>query len=126
MTTATKKKPAAAKKPAPHVKAKAPAKKQTLGLNPSNDRVLVKKDPSEQYTSAGLIIPDNAKDKPQTGTVLEVGPGKFDDAGARVPMGFKKGDKILYAKYSGIDIKINGEQLVVLTDREIFGTLTVK
>jgi len=79
-----------------------------MKIRPLNDRVLVVRVEEEQMTSGGIIIPDTAKEKPQEGKIISVGPGKMGDDGKRTPLNVKKGDKILFSKYAGTEIKIDG------------------
>jgi chaperonin GroES len=90
-----------------------------MNLKPLGDRVIVKPTPKEEVTKGGIVIPDTAKEKPQEGEVLAVGPGKLDDSGKRIEMEVKIGDKVIYAKYGGTDIKEDGEELVILRDSDI-------
>lgn len=101
MATATKKKPApkAAAKAAPKAVAKAASKVVPLG-----DRVVVKQTKQDEVRASGLVIPDTAREKPQMGEVIAVGPGRFDDNGKRLPIDIKVGDRVLYAKYSGQEV----------------------
>jgi chaperonin GroES len=92
-------------------------------LKPMNDRVIAKRLDAEQKTAGGIIIPDTAKEKPQEGKVMAVGPGKMDDNGKRIPMEVKEGDRVLFSKYSGSDIKINGEEHVFLREDDILAIL---
>ena len=87
-------------------------------LEPLDDRVVVKPGEEEQTTASGIVIPDTAKEKPQEGEVVAVGPGRFED-GARVPMDVKVGDTVLYSKYGGTEVKIEGEEHLVLSARDI-------
>src|SRR5215472_12935479 len=88
-------------------------------LKPLEDRIVVRTLEAEQTTASGLVIPDTAKEKPQEGEVLAVGPGRFDDAGAkRVPMDVKVGDVVLYSKYGGTEVKYHGEEYLVLSARD--------
>jgi len=80
-----------------------------MNVKPLEDRVLLKPMEAEQKTAGGIIIPDNAKEKPQKGEIVAVGPGKMNDKGQRIEMTLKKGDKVLYGKYSGTEITIEGE-----------------
>jgi chaperonin GroES len=89
-------------------------------LKPLEDRIVVKPLEAEQTTASGLVIPDTAKEKPQEGEVLAVGPGRFDDAGAkRVPVDVKVGDVVLYSKYGGTEVKYSGEEYLVLSARDV-------
>ena len=89
-------------------------------LKPLEDRIVVQTLEAEQTTASGLVIPDTAKEKPQEGKVLAVGPGRFDDAGAkRVPMDVKVGDVVLYSKYGGTEVKYHGEEYLVLSARDV-------
>ncbi|WP_107496919.1 co-chaperone GroES [Thalassobius sp. I31.1] len=92
-------------------------------FTPLHDRVLVRLIESDEKTSGGLIIPDTAKEKPQEGEVVSVGAGAKDDAGARIAMDVKAGDKILFGKWSGTEIKIDGEELMIMKESDILGIL---
>jgi chaperonin GroES len=94
------------------------AKGKEFNLEPLDDRVVVKPGEEEQMTVSGIVIPDTAKEKPQEGDVVAVGPGRFED-GTRVPMDVKVGDRILYSKYGGTEVKIEGEEYLVLSARDI-------
>jgi chaperonin GroES len=95
-----------------------------MKIRPLNDRVIVKRVAEEQKTTGGIIIPDTAKEKPQEGKVVAVGPGKRDDDGKRVPLEVKKGDRILFSKYAGTEIKIDGEEHVFMREDDILGILS--
>ncbi len=101
------------------------AKKDGARLEPLNDRVVVTPVQQEQVLDSGLVIPDTAKEKPQQGEVIAVGPGKRDDSGGRVPIEIEIGDRILYKKYTGQDIKIDRQDLVVLQESEILAKVIV-
>ena len=101
------------------------AKKDGTRLEPLNDRVVVTPVQQEQVLDSGLVIPDTAKEKPQQGEVIAVGPGKRDDSGGRVPIEIEIGDRILYKKYTGQDIKIDRQDLVVLQESEILAKVIV-
>ena len=92
-------------------------------FTPLHDRVLVRRIESDEKTSGGLIIPETAKEKPQEGEVVSVGAGAKDDAGARIAMDVKAGDKILFGKWSGTEIKIDGEELMIMKESDILGIL---
>ena len=94
-----------------------------LQLKPLADRVVVKKLDAEEKTAGGIVLPDTAKEKPQQGEVLAVGPGKFDEKGTRQPMEVKVGDKILYAKYSGTEVKLVGVEYLILAERDILAVM---
>jgi chaperonin GroES len=89
-----------------------------FGLEPLEDRIVVKPGEEEQTTVSGIVIPDTAKEKPQEGEVIAVGPGRFED-GKRVPMDVKAGDKVLYSKYGGTEVKVGGEEYLVLSARDV-------
>ena len=89
-----------------------------FNLEPLDDRVVVKPGEEEETTASGIVIPDTAKEKPQEGEVVAVGPGRFED-GDRVPMDVKVGDKVLYSKYGGTEVKVKGEEHLVLSARDI-------
>jgi chaperonin GroES len=92
-------------------------------LTPLGERVLARRVQEAETVRGGIIIPDTAKEKPQEGVVVAVGTGKYDK-GQHVPMTVKEGDRILFGKYSGSDIKIDGEEFLILKEEEIFGILT--
>lgn len=93
-------------------------------FTPLGDRVLVKPAEREDTTKSGIILPDTAQEKPQEGTVIEVGPGRLTDEGNRIPMDLKKGDLVLYAKYGGTEIKEDDEDYLLLTERDILAKVS--
>jgi chaperonin GroES len=95
-----------------------------MKFTPLHDRVLVRSIEQDEKTSGGLIIPDTAKEKPQEGEVISVGAGAKDDDGARIAMDVKAGDKILFGKWSGTEIKIDGEELMIMKESDILGIMT--
>jgi chaperonin GroES len=96
---------------------------EKMKIRPMNDRILVLRVEEEQKTTGGIIIPDTAKEKPQEGKVVSVGPGKVNDEGKRVPPEVKAGDRVLFAKYAGTEIKINGIEHVFMREDDILGIL---
>ena len=90
-----------------------------MKLEPFADRLVVKPVEREEITKTGIVLPDTAKEKPQEGKVLAVGPGRLSDDGKRIPMEVKVGDTVIYAKYGGTEIKIEGEELVILRESDI-------
>jgi chaperonin GroES len=88
-----------------------------------SDRVLLKPMEAEQKTAGGIIIPDNAKEKPQKGEIVAVGPGKMNDKGQRIEMTLKKGDKVLYGKYSGTEITVDGEDYLILRESDVLAVI---
>jgi chaperonin GroES len=88
-------------------------------LEPLGDRVVVKPMPKEEVTKGGIVIPDTAKEKPQDGKVIAVGPGRMTEEGKRIAMDVKVGDIVIYAKYGGTEIKENGEELIILRESDI-------
>jgi chaperonin GroES len=92
-------------------------------VQPLNDRVLVKRLEPEEKKKGGIIIPDTAKEKPQEGKVIEVGPGKFGDDNKRVPLTVKKGDKILFGKYSGTEVKIDDDEFIIMREDDILAVI---
>jgi len=90
-----------------------------MALRPLHDRVIVKRLDSEEKTKGGIIIPDSAKEKPLEGKVHAVGPGKKDENGKAAGMDVKKGDKILFGKYAGTEIKVDGDEMVILREDDI-------
>ena len=94
-----------------------------MTFTPLHDRVLVRRIEGDEKTAGGLIIPDNAKEKPREGEVVSVGAGAKDDAGSRVAMDVKAGDKILFGKWSGTEIKLDGEELLIMKESDILGIM---
>jgi chaperonin GroES len=94
-----------------------------VAIEPFEDRILVQANEAETTTASGLVIPDTAKEKPQEGTVLAVGPGRFDDKGNRVPMDVNVGDTVLYSKYGGTEVKYDGEEYLVLSARDVLARI---
>ena len=94
----------------------------SVSIKPLEDRILVKSVDAEQTTASGLVIPDTAKEKPQEGEVLAVGPGRFED-GQRLPLDIKVGDKVIYSKYGGTEVKYNGEEYLILSSRDVLAVL---
>ncbi|WP_106403409.1 co-chaperone GroES [Actinocorallia populi] len=92
-------------------------------LKPLEDRIVVQPLEAETTTASGLVIPDTAKEKPQEGTVVAVGPGRVDDKGARVPMDVAVGDVVLYSKYGGTEVKYSGEEYLVLSARDVLAVV---
>ena len=90
-----------------------------MNFKPLHDRVLVRRVESDQKTAGGIIIPDTAQEKPMEGEVLEVGSGARDEVGKLVPLDVKKGDKILFGKYSGTEVKVDGEEMLVMREDDI-------
>ncbi len=90
-----------------------------MNLKPLHDRVLVKRLEEEEKTRGGIIIPDTAKEKPIRGEIIAVGPGKMSDEGKRIEMSVKKGDKVMFNKYAGTEIKIEGEEHLVMREDDI-------
>ena len=88
-------------------------------VKPLGDRVFIKVSESEQQTAGGILLPDTAKEKPQVGEVVQVGPGKRNDDGSRSELDVKVGDKVLYSKYAGTDVKLGGDEYVLLTEKDI-------
>jgi chaperonin GroES len=94
-----------------------------VAIKPLEDRILVQANEAETTTASGLVIPDTAKEKPQEGTVLAVGPGRFDDKGSRIPVDVQVGDKVVYSKYGGTEIKYAGEEYLVLSARDVLAVI---
>ena len=95
-----------------------------MNFKPLHDRVLVKRVDSDQKTAGGIIIPDTAQEKPMEGEVLEVGSGARDEVGKLIPLDVKKGDKILFGKWSGTEVKMNGEEYIIMKESDIMGIIT--
>jgi chaperonin GroES len=95
-----------------------------MAFRPLGDRVLVKRVEEESKTKGGIIIPDTAKEKPQEGEVVAVGPGDRDEDGKHVAMDLKAGDRILFGKWSGTEVKIDGEDLIIMKESDVLGVLS--
>jgi len=94
-----------------------------MAVRPLEDRVLVKQSQAEERTAGGIVLPDTAKEKPQRGSVIAVGPGKLTDDGKRATMSLKKGDEVFYGKYSGTEIKIDGDEYVILRETDVLAVI---
>ena len=94
-----------------------------MKFRPLHDRVVVKRVDSETKTSGGIIIPDTAAEKPQQGEVVAVGPGSRDESGKLIEIGLKKGDKVLFGKWSGTEVKIDGQDLLIMKESDVMGVL---
>ena len=94
-----------------------------MNIKPLADRVVVKPIEEVETKKGGIIIPDTAKEKPMQGEIVEVGPGRTSDEGARMPMDVKKGDKVLYGKYSGTEVSIEGEDFLIMRESDIFAVI---
>ncbi|RWH68654.1 MAG: co-chaperone GroES [Mesorhizobium sp.] len=92
-------------------------------LRPLHDRVVVRRVESESKTAGGIIIPDTAKEKPQEGEIIAVGSGARDEAGKLVPLDVKAGDRVLFGKWSGTEVKLNGEDLLIMKESDIMGII---
>ncbi len=95
-------------------------------LQPLGDRILVKPMEKEERTKSGIYLPDTAKEKPQEGEVIAVGPGKYDETGKRIPMDLKVGDRVIYAKYGGTEIKVDDVELMILRESDILAKKSSK
>jgi chaperonin GroES len=93
-----------------------------VAIRPLEDRIVVQAVEAETTTASGLVIPDTAKEKPQEGVVLAIGPGRFED-GQRIPLDVKEGDRVLYSKYGGTEVKYNGEEYLVLSARDVLAVI---
>jgi chaperonin GroES len=94
-----------------------------MNIRPLNDRLIVKRLEEEERTKGGIIIPDNAKEKPQQGEVMAVGNGKVLEDGRKVPLEVRKGDKVLFGKYSGTEIKVDGTEYLMMREEDILGVM---
>ena len=94
-----------------------------MKLRPLHDRVIVKRLEQETKTASGIVIPDNAAEKPDQGEVLAVGPGKYDEDGERMAMSVKVGDRVLFGKYSGQTVKVDGDELLVMREEDLFAVV---
>ena len=95
----------------------------SVSIKPLEDRIVVKSVEAEQTTASGLVIPDTAKEKPQEGEVLAIGPGRIDDKGNRVPLDVAVGDKVIYSKYGGTEVKYAGEEYLILSARDVLAVV---
>ena len=95
----------------------------SVNIKPLEDKILVQANEAETTTASGLVIPDTAKEKPQEGTVVAVGPGRIDDNGNRVPLDVAVGDKVIYSKYGGTEVKFGGEDFLVLSARDVLAVV---
>ena len=96
----------------------------SVSIKPPEDRVVIQTVEAEQTTSFGLVLPDTAKEKPQEGKVVAVGPGRIDDNGKRVPVDVAEGDLVIYSKYGGTEVKYDGEEYLILSARDILAVVT--
>jgi chaperonin GroES len=96
----------------------------SVSIKPLEDRLVIKVVEAEQTTASGLVIPDTAKEKPQEGEVLAVGPGRVDDNGNRVPLDVNVGDKIIFSKYGGTEVKYGGDELLILSARDVLAVIS--
>ena len=95
------------------------SKGTTTKLKPLGDRVVIQPTPREEMTKSGIVLPDTAKEKPQEGKIIAAGPGRLTDEGKREPMDVKEGDKVLYAKYAGTEFKVDNEDLLIVSQKDI-------
>ena len=95
----------------------------SVAIKPLEDRILVQPLDAEQTTASGLVIPDTAKEKPQEGKVVAVGPGRRDKDGKLIPLDVKAGDRVLFAKWAGTELKIDGEELMIMKEDDILGVI---
>ena len=96
----------------------------SVSIKPLEDRLVIKVVEAEQTTASGLVIPDTAKEKPQGGEVLAVGPGRVDDNGNRVPLDVNVGDKVIFSKYGGTEVKYGGDELLILSARDVLAVVS--
>jgi chaperonin GroES len=101
----------------------ATATASTTKLRPLGDRVVIQPIPREEMTKSGIVLPDTAKEKPQEGKILAVGPGRILDDGKREAIDVKKGDKVLYAKYAGTEFKVEGDELLIVSQKDILAVV---
>jgi chaperonin GroES len=93
-------------------------------IEPLGDRVVIKPTPREEVSKGGIVLPDTAKEKPQEGKIIAVGPGRLTEDGNRIAMEVKKGDKVLYSKYAGTEIKLDGEELIIMREGDILAKMS--
>ncbi len=95
-----------------------------MAFRPLHDRVVVRRVDSEEKSAGGIIIPDTAKEKPSEGVIVSVGPGARDESGKVVPLDLKEGDRVLFGKWSGTEVKLNGQDLLIMKETDIMGVIT--
>ena len=95
----------------------------SISIKPLEDRIVIRQGEAERTTASGLVIPDTAKEKPQEGEVIAVGPGRIDDKGNRVPMDVSEGDTVIYSRYGGTEVKYAGEEYVILSARDVLAVV---
>ncbi len=94
-----------------------------MKVKPLHDRIVVSRVESEEKTAGGIIIPDTAKEKPQEGKIIAVGPGKLDEEGKRIPLGVKAGDRVLFTKWAGTELKLDGKEYMIMKEDDILGVI---
>ena len=95
----------------------------SISIKPLEDRIVIRQVEAEQTTASGLVIPDTAKEKPQEGEVIAVGPGRVDDSGNRIPVDVKVGDVVIYSRYGGTEVKYDGQELQILSSRDVLAVV---
>ncbi|MBA0124787.1 chaperonin GroES [Haloechinothrix alba] len=95
----------------------------SVNIKPLEDKIVVQASEAEETTASGLVIPDTAKEKPQEGKVLAVGPGRIDEKGNRIPLDVKEGDVVIHSKYGGTEVKYNGEEYLILSARDVLAVV---
>ena len=93
----------------------------SVAIKPLEDRIVIQQLAAEQVTASGIVIPDSAKEKPQEGEVVAIGPGRIDDNGNRVPLDVNVGDIVIYSRYGGTEVKVDGEDLLIINETDILG-----
>jgi chaperonin GroES len=99
------------------------SKTETLTIKPLQDRILVRRLEAEEKTKGGIILPDTAKEKPQEGKVVAVGPGRIDKMGKKIDLSLRVGDRILFGPYAGNEVRINGEEYLIMKEEDVFGVI---
>ena len=95
----------------------------SISIKPLEDRIVIRQVEAEQTTASGLVIPDTAKEKPQEGEVIAVGPGRVDDSGNRIPVDVKVGDVVIYSRYGGTEVKYDGQEFLILSSRDVLAVV---
>ena len=95
----------------------------SISIKPLEDRIVIRQVGAEQTTASGLVIPDTAKEKPQEGEVIAVGPGRVDDSGNRIPVDVKVGDVVIYSRYGGTEVKYDGQEFQILSSRDVLAVV---
>ena len=123
MITSTASEPVTASGAMPMSPAAMPGATVSKSMRPLGDRVVIRPTPREEMTKSGIVLPDTAKEKPQEGSIIAAGPGRLNDEGEREPMDVRAGDKVLFARYAGTELKIDDEDLLIVSQKDILAVV---